>query len=122
VSDPLRALLEAGALPVTSYPPNSRYHGVPVTRFLMPNGEIVSYLRRRFVPRPELFALVQEHRVAQGERPDTLAAKYLGDPELYYRLCDANRVLAPKELVEEIGRGVRITLPAGMPGPGETDA
>ena len=122
MSDPLRALLEAGALLVTSYPANSRYHGVPVARFLLPDGEIVTYLRRRFVPRPELFALVQEHRVAQGERPDTLAAKYLGDPELYYRLCDANRVLAPTELVDTIGRRVRITLPAGMPGPEQSDA
>jgi hypothetical protein len=75
------------------------------------------YLRRRFVPSPERFGLVQEHRVTSGERLDHIAANYFGDPELFWRVCDANGALKPEEL-EEVGRRLRITLPEGMSGEG----
>jgi nucleoid-associated protein YgaU len=47
----------------------------------------------------------------QGDRLDNLAARYLGDPEQFWKICDANNVLRPDELTEEIGRVVRIALP-----------
>ncbi|MFZ1707308.1 MAG: LysM domain-containing protein, partial [Anaerolineae bacterium] len=59
---------------------------------------------------------LQEHTVAEGERPDLIAAAYLGDPEQFWRLCDANGVMRPEELTEEVGRRLRITLPEGIPG------
>jgi hypothetical protein len=52
--------------------------------------------------------------VTEGERPDTIAATLAGDPEQFWRVCDANRVLHPEELAC-IGRRVRITLPEGVP-------
>ena len=52
----------------------------------------------------------------RGDRLDNLAAKYFGDPELFWRLCDANGALRPDELIEIIGRRLRITLPLGVPG------
>ena len=55
-----------------------------------PDGKTIVYLRRRFVPASEQFALVQEHTVTDGDRLDNLSAQYLGDPELFWRLCDAN--------------------------------
>lgn len=58
---------------------------------------------------------MQEHAVTQGERLDNINARYLGDPEQFWRLCDANGVLHPREL-EEVGRILRITLPEGIPG------
>ena len=73
------------------------------------------YLRRRFVPSPEDFALLQYHLVTQGERLDNLTARYLNDPEQFWRLCDANRALRPDELTERVGRQLRITLPEGFP-------
>lgn len=76
----------------------------------------IVYLRRRFVPAPERFSLLQEHTVTEGERLDNLAAQYLGDPEQFWRLCDANGALRPDELTETIGRRLRITLPEGIPG------
>ena len=59
-----------------------------------PDGKTIVYLRRRFVPASEQFALVQEHTVTDGDRLDNLSAQYLGDPELFWRLCDANAACA----------------------------
>jgi hypothetical protein len=81
----------------------------------MEDGRVVSYLRRRFVPPPERFHLLAEHRVVAGERLDTIAAQELGDAERFWQLCDANGALRPDELLEP-GRVLRITLPEGIPG------
>ena len=52
-----------------------------------------------------------EHTVTQGDRLDNLATRYVGDPEQFWRICDANDVLRPEELTEEIGRIIKIGLP-----------
>lgn len=99
-----------------NFPPTSRYALTPTTTFVRADGTMVTYLKRRFVPAPENLALLQWHQVVQGERLDNIAAKYLSDPEQFWRLCDANRALRPQELTETIGRKLRITLPEGIPG------
>ena len=98
------------------FPPSSRYALTPTATFVRADGTPVTYLQRRFVPAPENLALLQQHQVVQGERLDNIAAKYLGDPEQFWRLCDANRALRPQELTETIGKKLRITLPEGIPG------
>jgi hypothetical protein len=95
---------------------NSRYYGIATATLETPNGKTVNYVRRRFVPPPENFALLLEHAVTEGERLDNITAHYLGDPEQYWRLCDANGAIRPEELVETVGRRIRITLPEGIPG------
>jgi hypothetical protein len=95
---------------------SSRYYGIEQVEFETPDGKRIAYLRRRFVPPPERFELLQEHSVAEGERLDNIAAQYLGDPEQFWRLCDANNAIRPEELTEEVGRRLRITLPEGIPG------
>jgi hypothetical protein len=107
-------LLQLGAS-VSLFPPTSRYYGLATLIKEAVDGKKTAYLQRRFVPPPETFELLQEHVVTQGERLDTITAHYLGDPELFWRLCDANRALHPREL-EELGRRLRITLPEGVPG------
>ncbi len=99
-----------------NFPSTSRYALTPTTALVRADGSMGAYLKRRFVPPPENFALLQWHRVVQGERLDNIAAKYLGDPEQFWRLCDANRALRPDELTEAIGKKLRITLPEGIPG------
>lgn len=118
LTDPTRLFALPSTLTATLFPPSSRYHGLDVA-VLTPAGGIepVVYLRRRFVPPPERFATLQEHLVTQGERLDTITARFLGDPEQFWRLCDANRALRPQELTETLGRRLRITLPEGVPGP-----
>ena len=125
MSDPnlaLQAMLQGGGMGATSFPPNSRYHGVDTARFIAANGRPMVYLRRRFVPPPEKFTVIQEHTVAEGDRLDNIAAKYLGDPEQYWRICDANGAIRPEELTERVGSRVNITLPQGVSGPGPNNA
>lgn len=113
----LQALLGGTGGAAPQFPPTSRYHGIETAVVTRSDGTPVIYLRRRFIPAPESYALLQEYVVAQGDRLDTLAARAIGDPEQFWRICDANATLAPEEL-EEQGRVVRITLPAGIPGAG----
>ncbi|MDX2216067.1 MAG: hypothetical protein SFY66_22570 [Oculatellaceae cyanobacterium bins.114] len=100
---------------MTDFPVTSRYYGIN-TALITQNGRETAYLRRRFVPPPERFSLLVEHSVVEGDRLDNLAAQYLGDPEQFWRIADANVALRPEELTETIGRRLRITLPEGIPG------
>ena len=77
---------------------------------------MVVHLRRRFVPGSDRFTVVQEHRVTASERLDHLASTYLGDPEQYWRLCDANDTVRPDALVEQLDTVVHIALPEGVTG------
>jgi hypothetical protein len=97
------------------FPITSRYYNTATATLETADGKTIIYLRRRFVPPPERFELLFEHTVAEGERLDTIAAQYLGDPEQFWRLCDANNALRPEELLETVGRRLRITLPEGIP-------
>jgi nucleoid-associated protein YgaU len=60
--------------------------------------------------------LLQLRMVAQGDRLDTLSAAAYGDPELFWRIADANEAFDPDELTQAVGRVLRITLPQGMEG------
>ena len=97
------------------FSPTSRYHDIEVATVTGPDGRSIAYLRRRFVPQADRFALLREHVVRSGERLDHLAALYLGDPEQFWRIADANGAIAPEELTDEPGDIVRITLPADVP-------
>ena len=99
------------------FPPTSRYYNVAIATRVEADGTIVPYLRRRFLPAPEKFVLLREYRVCDGERPDHIAGRELGDPEAFWRLCDANGVMRPAELTDTVGETVRITLPDGVPAP-----
>ena len=96
--------------------PNSRYYLTKTGRLVREDGTEVVYLRRRFVPSPDRFAVIGEHVVSEGERLDLIAHQYLGDPEQFWRIADANGAVRPEELTEEPGRRLRITLPEGIPG------
>ncbi len=97
-------------------PPASRYYNVETATLETTGAKTVIYLRRRFVPAPDRFVLLQEHIVTQGDRLDNITATYLGDPEQFWRVCDANAAMRPEELTDTVGRRLRITLPEGIPG------
>lgn len=116
MSDPLKTLLGLPELKAVAFSPTSRYHGVDTASRTLADGTVQIYLKRRFVPDPDALAPLREHSVVLGDRLDKLAALYLGDPELFWRICDANGAIRPDELIEEVGRRLRIALPQGMPG------
>ena len=119
--DPLQALLAAGVVPTTSFPPTSRYAGIGVEAWDPGGGRPrVPYLQRRLCPQPDRFALLYEVRVVDGDRRDTLGAIHLGDADVWWRLADANGAVDPRTLTDAIGRVLRVTLPQDVPG--STDA
>jgi hypothetical protein len=105
-------------MPVMTFASTSRYVTTPVTTLTDVSGQQIAYLTRRFVPQPAAFSLLRYHSVVAGEsgRLDNIAATELGDPQLFWRLCDANGALDPSELTATVGLQLRVTLPAGIPG------
>jgi len=101
-------------------PTTSRYATVDVAEGTLKNGRKVAYLRRRFIPSPSQFATIQQHQVIQGDRLDNIAAQYLGDPTMFWLMADANLAFDPSDLTDTPGDQIRITLPAGLPGPQES--
>lgn len=65
---------------------------------------------RRFLPPRATMTPLAEHTVIGGERLDAIAARYVGDPTAFWRLCDANEVLRPEEL-ERVGTVIQIAMP-----------
>jgi hypothetical protein len=112
----LQRLLQGAGMKPPLFPPNSRYANIDTAALITATEKAVLFLRRRFVPPPESFALLQLHVVTQGERLDQVAAQYLGDPLAFWRIADANAAMRPEELTETPGRPLRITLPEGIPG------
>jgi hypothetical protein len=102
--------------PQAPFPVTSRYAGLEVAKVTLPDGREAAYVRRRFVPPPERFSTLAEEEVEAGERVDGLAARHLGDPLQWWRLCDANGAMRGSDL-EVAGRRIRITLPEGIPLP-----
>lgn len=100
-----------------NFPPTSRYFGIEIATRTDAAETQIPYLRRRLLPASSSFALLHEHVVVESERIDLIAARELGDSAAYWRICDANDALRPQGLLEPIGRRLRITLPAGIPGP-----
>jgi hypothetical protein len=111
-----QALFQFAGLQPSMFAPNSRYLGIATATMTTSDGRTVAYVRRRFVPQPGQLAQLQQHNVGQVDRLDVIAAQYLGDPELFWRICDANGAMRPEDLLSPIGRALRICLPAGVPG------
>lgn len=114
MTDPVQLLIQAGAVPSTPFVPQSRYSGVTLALLALRPGEPgVVYVRRRFIPAPGALAIAGRHVVTSADRPDTLAAKYFGDPLLYWRIADANAAVDPNELTDTLGRRLDIPLAPG---------
>jgi len=94
---------------------SSRYHGVQTEQFVLPDGTAVMYMARRIVPPPSIYAATQTYVIADGDRLDNLAVRFLGDPILYWMICDANNAADPDELTAQPGRAIVIPLAAGTP-------
>jgi nucleoid-associated protein YgaU len=85
----------------------SRYETVADALYQSPKGRQIAYKRLRLLPDP---TVLQTRTVAAGDRLDLIAFDFYRDPEQYWRICDANRAMRPNELIEEVGRRLRIPL------------
>ena len=97
------------------FEPNSRYSKLETTTIAIPDldgtSRTLRYVRRRFSPSSAGMTVLLDHSVTQSDRLDTITARYLADPTLFWQVCDANQVLHPANL-EQVGRKVTIALPA----------
>jgi hypothetical protein len=73
----------------------------------------VRFLLRRFPPSPGSSRTLAEHAITRGDRLDLVAATYLGDPRQFWRICDANLAIHPRDLTApgRIGGTLRIPVP-----------
>jgi len=81
----------------------SRYEHIPDASIEGKDGRAIRYKRMRFVPQvstPARLAI----KVIDGDRPDLAAYRTLGDPEQFWRLCDANLAPRPVDLTATPGR------------------
>lgn len=84
----------------------SRYERVPQGVWKDASGASRPFVHLRVLPRPGGF---QSHRVDAADRLDLLAHRFYGDPEQFWRICDANAALRPDDLLADLGR--RLTIP-----------
>lgn len=113
-TDPIQALIDAGAIPSSPFADDSRYLGVAFGLYQKsPNDPGVAYVLRRFIPQARDISAAFEHVVSAGERPDLVAYQAFGDAELYWRVADANAVTDPNELTDTLGARIAIPNPPG---------
>jgi hypothetical protein len=95
--------------------PSSRYYGNAVEQMTASDGTIIAYLSRRIIPKTSVYLQTQNYSVVIGDRSDNLAARFLGDPILFWMICDANGIENPEDLTEEPGQVIQIPLVSGIP-------
>lgn len=89
----------------------SRYYRIENAEWTMPDGQVIAYKRRRFLPQGNFLPLLVEVTVAQGDRLDLIATQTLGDPEQFWRICDANDAMQPMELAAQPDQILRVPVP-----------
>jgi len=84
---------------------NSRYARVEDYEVRDAQGRPAKIKKVRFIP-GTLANLTRQ--IVQWDRPDLLAFLYYQEPDRFWRIADANEVMDPAELVEELGAIIRI--------------
>lgn len=93
------------------FDPTSRYAKIPTASLVDAGGREIAYVRRRFLPRSSDLPLMAQVSVVQGDRLDRIVARTLGDPEQFWRACDASDAMKPDDLTGEIGNIVKVPVP-----------
>ncbi len=97
--------------------PSSRYYGSPTLTLTLPDGTQVNYLqRRRIMPQASIYQTTQSYVVVRRAIGSTTSPrKFLGDPLLFWMICDANGADDPDDLTAQVGRSIQIPLASGIP-------
>jgi hypothetical protein len=83
----------------------SRYQSVETTSLIDERGVEVRYKVVRLIPASPPHV---GYAVAAGDRLDLIAFDVFGDPERFWRICDANLTMWPAALTEHPGRVIGI--------------
>jgi hypothetical protein len=90
----------------------SRYASIEDATIELPDGRTATYKRRRFLPHARELQPLGEETVQPGDRIDLVANRTIGDPEQFWRVCDANDAVDPEALIEP---GRRLTISGPRP-------
>lgn len=93
------------------FEPTSRYFNLETATLTATDGRVLRYVKRRFLPQGEDMSLLVEVTVTDGDRPDLITARSLGDAEQFWRVADANNTMNPFDLTVEPGAIVRVPIP-----------
>ncbi|WP_227243346.1 hypothetical protein [Paraburkholderia caribensis] len=93
------------------FPPNSRYRNVSLMKRVAPDGTEEVYGARRIIPAMERYRALDHLRPASNMRIDDVAMDVYGDPEQYWRICDANGDAEPAQATGPEGRLLVIPMP-----------
>lgn len=88
---------------------SSRYEKCENAKLQTKDEKIISYKKRRFLPQSEKMQIQYTVSVVAKDRLDNISAKIISDPHQFWRICDANNAMHPKELVSTPGRILKIT-------------
>jgi hypothetical protein len=88
--------------------PGSRYANMPTYTVRMPNGTSVQATQ---LPARGPQLVLGYYRRAGGDRLDQIAARFLGDATMFWRICDANGAMVPDALAARDLIGVPIDAP-----------
>jgi hypothetical protein len=88
----------------------SRYAGLPTSELQLADGRRIRYAARRLLPQAASRPAGSEIATSDADRLDLLAASTLGDPALYWQICDANDVMNPAVVLATPDRRLRVPL------------
>ncbi|WP_247828955.1 hypothetical protein [Arthrobacter antioxidans] len=83
----------------------SRYARTPEASMPGPDGHELHYKTTRFI---EDAPATTGHIISGGERLDLIAYFYYRLPDRFWRICDANAVMDPSRLEQDVGRKINI--------------
>jgi hypothetical protein len=89
----------------------SRYAQLETAQLTLPDGRTVAYKRRRFLPQGRHLPLLAEVTVIDGDRLDLISDRILGNALLFWRVCDANDAMQPRQLTQEPNQTLNVPIP-----------
>ncbi len=93
------------------FEPGSRYFNLETATVTAVDGRVLRYVKRRFLPQGDDMPLLVEVTITDGDRPDLITARSLGDPQQFWRVADANNAMNPFDLTIEPGSLIRVPVP-----------
>ena len=84
--------------------PSSRYAHLDEIYIEDAQGRRIVYKARRFPPMWRGAHMAGLDPVRFHDRPDLMAARNLGNPLSFYRICESNPIMHPMELVAEVDK------------------